>query len=358
MDIKLFSLCKQEVPESEKGKRCIYTCVKSLFPESEGFNAYSSQKRMLLAISQSLRAADIVVVAVQNSLYHATKKLLCGALDIELEDNDAVAEKLIGRLGSGEINQATFDANIMFPTDAEIMPTDSGLNSGFAITSGGQHIVYLPIDAPWTEETVYGSLYDYLAPLSDIDVANAFKMRHKGIVERTLDKFSEQAIKAAVYSDLRSDYIISYVDENKLKNTLVFDSQFPERENQELDDYCVYTARDLKDRHNANYGIVFSKPCVDEAGESFIAVAVADENGTNVIRIYAEHNESDEDLFAVAVDKIMLMLYNYNEVINIGTDETSLSEADKRMKKAAVILTAVTVGASAIIGVICSLLIN
>lgn len=357
MDIKLFSLCKQEVPETEKGKRCIYACVKSLFPESDGFYAYSSQKRMLLAISQSLRAADIVVVAVQNSLYHATKKLLCSALDVELEDNDAIAEKLIGKLGSGEINQATFDANIMFPVDGEIMPTDSGLNSGFAITSGGQHIVYLPIDAPWTEETVYGSLYDYLAPLSEIDTDEAMKIRHVGIVERTLEKFSEQSIKAAVYNDDRSNYFINDIDGHMLKNTLVLDNQFPERENQELDDYCVYTARDLRDRHNANYGIVFSKPCVDEAGERFIAVAVADENGTNVIRVFAEPDESDRDLFAVAVDKIMLMLYNYNEMTNIGSDE-SLSAADKRLKKAAACLTAVTVGASAVIGVVCSLLIK
>ena len=67
MDIKLFSLCNQDSQEAEKGKEYILGCVKDYFPECGDFNEFTSQKRMLVAISQSLLAADIVLVAVQRS---------------------------------------------------------------------------------------------------------------------------------------------------------------------------------------------------------------------------------------------------------------------------------------------------
>ena len=68
MDIKLFSLCNQEAPEAEEGKKAILDCVKCFFPECGGFSHFTSQKRMLVAISQSLLAADIVLVAVQSTM--------------------------------------------------------------------------------------------------------------------------------------------------------------------------------------------------------------------------------------------------------------------------------------------------
>lgn len=357
MDLKLFSLCKQETPETEAGKKCIFNCVKRFFPECGGFYSYSSQKRMLLAVSQSLRAADIVVVAVEKNMYNATKRLLCTALDMELEDNDFIAEKLIGGLASGKVKQATFDANIMFPSEAEIMPTQSGLNSGFALTSGGQHIIFVPLEVPRAEDVVFGSLYDYLVPLSDENIQKVMEYRHYAVINRTADKLEEQGIKAAVYSEMMKNYIGTYLDDEK---SIIVDSQFPEREEQSLGDYCTYTSHDLRDRHHADYGIVFARPCADEkTGAKFINVTIADENSTNTVTVFVENNETDEDLFAAAVDRIMLMMYNYNELC--GKEDGSavfLSEDDKKLRRAIAVFTAVAVTASAVVGVIVSFIVH
>lgn len=359
MDIKLFSLCKQEVPESEKGKQCILGCVKSLFPECDGFKAFSSQKRMLLAISQSLRAADIVVVAVQSNMYNATKKLLSTALDMEMEDNDAVAEKLMAKLASGRIKPSTFSANIFFPSGAEVMPTDSGINSGFALTSGGQHIIYLPIEAPRAEEVVYGSLYDYLLPLRESDTTDvALEHRHQAIIERTAEKLNADSLNVAVFSETMQEFISSRLKNSKYADSFIFDNMFPEMENQQINDYCTYTARDLRDRNHAQYGVAFSKPYVKESnGEMFMAAAIADESGTNVIRFFAEPNEQPKELFANAVDKVMLMLCDYNELLNEDDDEAVTTD-DKKLKKDVLRLVSAAVGASAIIGVIVSLFVK
>lgn len=357
MDIKLFSLFKQEVPESEKGKECILDCVQSFFPEAEDFNPFSSQKRMLLAISQSLRAADIVVIAVQSNMYNATKRLLTGALGMKLEENSKIAAKLSSRLSDGKMKQTTFDANIMFPEGAEIFPTDSGLNNGFALTAGGQHLIYLPIEAPRAEEVVYGSLYDYFKDICDEDVIDAaLEQRHVSVIERTLEKLSENSIKLSVSCEAYEDFISSRIYDKKLKSGIVFDEEIPEKECPSIDDTFIYRARYIRDKHHAQYGIAFSRPRLEDEDEGkIVLVAIADENGTNVLRFYAEQGETDKKLFASAVDKVMLMLYDYNEYKNLSDDDSLPSEEDKLLRKAIAKITGIAVGASAIIGFVIAL---
>ena len=198
MDVKLFSLCKQELSETQEGKKYILECVKSFFPDCEGFSAFTSQKRMLLAISQSLRAADVVIIAVQGNMYNATKRLLSAALDLKTAKSDEVANELKPLLETSKIKQNVFDNNICFPSGAEIMPTESYLNCGFALSSGGQHIIYLPIEAPRSDEVVFGSLYDYLAEICEENRNDfAFGRRHAGIMRRTADSLDSEAVKVA-----------------------------------------------------------------------------------------------------------------------------------------------------------------
>ena len=356
MDIKLFSLCKQEVPESEKGKISIYECAKNFFPECEGFYSYSSQKRMLVAISQSLRAADIVVIAVQSNMFHATKRLLCSALDIKLEESDEISGKLKPKLDSGKISQAAYDAGIMVPSGAEILTGENVTAYGIALSAEGQHIIYLPIEAPQSEEIVLGSLYDYFAELTDDYVSDAaMEYRHAMAINRTFEKLSGSSVKLAICSECMKEYIVSRTDE-KLKSCVDLDNEIGLLENEDIKSFYINAARELRDKHASHYGIVFSNIFDDEeTGDTFIMVSVADERGTNVFRIFAEDGENAKSLFAAAVDKVMLMLYNYGEYINCD-DEFLPDEEDKKLIKQIGKLAGLIIGASALIGLIVSVL--
>ena len=158
MDIKLFSLCNQASAEAEDGQNHILQCVKDFFPECNGFSEFTSQKRMLVAISQSLLAADIVLVAVKSTMYNTTKKLLCAALDMKPVTNGEVASALKNRLDSKKIKENVYNANISYPESATILPTDDYINCGFALTSGGQHIIYMPVEDVKAQEIVLSSL--------------------------------------------------------------------------------------------------------------------------------------------------------------------------------------------------------
>ena len=353
MDIKLFSLCKQEVPESERGKECIEQCVNSIFAENVMFTAFSSQKRMLLAISQSLLAADIVIVAVQSNMYHATKKLLCGVLDIELEENAGAVESLMPKLENGSIKQNIFEANVTFPVESELFPTDNGINSGFALTSGGQHLIYMPVEAPKAEEIVFGSLYDYLCEISDGETAEtAMEIRHRAIVERTLGRLSENSVKAAFGSEAFGEHIPLLPDEESIKSCAVIDNELREKpEGMSDEKYYINAARDLRDRHAAQYGVALSEILAD--GDCrYILAAIADESGTNTVKIYAEDGENEDMFYKIAVDKIMLMLYDYNGLVNAAAGSMISDSADKALRKAIAAAAGITVGASAVIGLI------
>ncbi len=356
MDVKLFSLCKQEVPESEAGKKCIFECVKSFFPDCQAFSAFTSQKRMLLAISQSLRAADIVIVAVQNNMYNATKRLLSAALDLKTAKSRAIETELTPLLAEGKIKQSTFDANIRFPVGAEILPTSNNLNSGFALSSGGQHIIYLPIEAPGAEDVVLGSLYDYLATIRDDERAqSAFELRHSSILSRTAKKLDEDSVKVAFSGKSILEHIKKYSQGINTKASFIFE---------EVNEHSASTNVSLKtkvaklcDTNHSQIGVVVSD--IGEKGdESFIKAAILADNGMNAITFYAEKNESDEDLISNCIDKIMLMLYNYESLSDCIDEADKVTKSDKALRRRLFSLTAGAIGLTAIISLIIALILQ
>ncbi|MBQ8576117.1 MAG: hypothetical protein IJ447_08750 [Clostridia bacterium] len=357
MDVKLFSLCKQELSETQEGKKYILECVKSFFPDCEGFSAFTSQKRMLLAISQSLRAADVVIVAVQGNMYNATKRLLSAALDLKTAKSAEVANALKPLLETGKIKQNVFDVNIRFPAGAEILPTESFLNCGFALTSGGQHIIYLPIDAPRADEVVFGSLYDYLADICEENRNEiAFGRRHASIIKRTAEKLDAETMKAAFSGEAITKHLEKFAHKKSADWCFVIDEakQYSSLKKEELID----TARKLRDDKFVQLGVVFADIAVDEEnGERFIDVAIADESGTSTMRVFAEEGESDEKFTADCIDKVLLTLYNFDKLSAVK-EEDVVTKGDKALRKYLFKIAAGAVGASAVVSIIIALIMK
>lgn len=353
MDVKLFSLCKQEIPEVESGKKAILECVKSFFPESEGFTAFTSQKRMLLAVSQSLRAADVVIVAVQGNMYNATKRLLTAALDLKTTRKAEVTKELRPLLEKGRIKQNVFDANIRFPQGADIMPTESFLHCGFTLTAGGQHIIYLPIETPRADEVVLGSLYDFLAEICEDDCSAALASRHTRLIEKVAEKLDEASVKVAFSGEKITKHISKFssgrscfvCDENEKSYSYL------------TNDEIISVVRNLREDKYTDLGIVFSDIIEDEKAERCIMVAIADENGTSTMKIYEEKDESYDSFIAACADKVMLTLCNF-EKLSATDDEEVATKADKKLRGNLFKITSGVVGASAIIGLIIALIMK
>lgn len=357
MDIKLFSLGKQELPESEAGKKYITECVKCFFPDCGDFASFSSQKRMLLAVSQSLRAADIVVIAVQNNMYNSTKRMLSAALGLKMAVNEEVAVALKPLLHSGKIKENVYDANVSFPVGAQIMLTDSALTSGFAVSSGSQHIIYLPIDSPRADEAVLGSLYDYFGEICDGITPGADETRHRAIFVRFTEKFNSEQIRVALAGNPCAYYIEKHLTNSKFNNCIFVDDEFDCCA--EGNEMLIEKARELLNKSSAQFSVIFgSKTLDEETGDEFLPVAVADETGTSTVKLFKEKDESDDEFFSACFNKILLMLCNTKQFIFSDSEADCDTKADKLLRKSLIKLTAAVIGGATAISLIVALIMS
>ena len=355
MDIKLFSLSKQELPDSEAGKRTILECVKCFFPDCGGFTSFTSQKRMLLAVSQSLRAADVVIIAVQNNMYNATKRMLSSALGIKPEVNEDVAVALKPLLHSGRIKENVYDVNVRFPAGAEVMLTESALTSGFALSSGSQHIIYLPADAPRADEAVLGSLYDYLGEICDGINSRAAETRRRTIYNRFEEKFNEEKIRIAFAGEPAVGYITKYLPKDD-KGYVIADGKYDcsAEDNEAL----IGKARELLSLKNTQYSVIFGEKAIDaETQNEFLPVAVADETGTSIVKLFREEVEGDGEFFSACFDKLLLMLCSLKQ-FTPSDDEDCDTKADKLLRRSLIKLTCAVIGGASAISLIIALIMG
>lgn len=355
MDVKLFSLCKQELPTAQTGKAAILECVRSFFPECEGFSGFVSQKRMLLSVSQSLRAADVVIVAVQGNMYNATKRLLTTALDMKTSKQSEVATVIKLLLDNGRIKQNIYEANIRFPQGAVIMPTKSYLHCGFVLSSGGQHIIYVPVESPRADEVVLGALYDCLAEICEENCSQALIKRHRCIIEKVAEKLDDKSATVTFSGEAITQHLEKYADKNVLRSCIFIDDT--KLYSDITKDNLIEKARGLRKYRSSDLGVIFSDISTDDNGERSVTVAIADETGTSTLEIFAEKDETDEQFTASCIDKTMLTLCNFEELS--CTDEAEITtKADKKLRSYLFRIASGVVGASAVIGIIIALIMK
>lgn len=360
MDIKLFSLCNQDSQEAEKGKDAILSCVKDFFPECEDFNEFTSQKRMLVAISQSLLAADIVLVAVQSTMYNATKRLLCSALDMKTVTNDEVASFLSSMPKNKQLKPNLYTASVTFPESATVLPTNDYINCGFSLTSGGQHIIYMPVEDEKAQQIVLGSLYDYFAEIADpYVIGEAMKNRHRTLIAKAVKKLGEDSTKVAVVGNDAADYLTSFLSKSDSSVfTVDINYDFPEVDN-DVKKLSVAFARNVREVNHADLGVYISDPFVshDEAEEVCSYIAIASCEGTKTYRVIMEDGETTKDLLKVCADKLLMTLCGYER---IGTSNETEDEknADKNLKGILGIVASAAVLAASVAGFITALILR
>lgn len=361
MDIKLFSLCNQDSQEAEKGKEYILDCVKDYFPECGDFNEFTSQKRMLVAISQSLLAADIVLVAVQSTMYNATKRLLSSALDIPTKANEEVSAVLSGRPKAKQLKPNLYTAAVTFPETSVILPTSDYLNCGFAITSGGQHIIYMPVEEEKAQQIVLGSLYDYFAELSEpYTVSNALKNRHRKLIDKAVKKLNDESTRVAVVGNDSADYLVSFLSKDDISVfTIDINYEFPDVDN-DVRELAVTFARNVREANRTEIGVYISDPFVtnDESEAVCAYIAIANSEGIKTYKMFMEDGETTKDLLKACADKLLLILSGCEQMGDNDEESEDERKADKDFKGILGIIASAAVLAASIAGFVTALILR
>lgn len=351
LEVKVFSLYVDETEKIRNGLEVIEECISCFFHESSKAEHYTSQKRMILAVSQSLRAADVVVVAVSSDMYNTTKKLLCSQLGLVIETNSDCAGLLAHSLENGTLKQSTFINETGFPEDAVLLQTGDARNCGFAVTRESQTLIYVPVESPRAHQVVLGSLYDFLSTVTDEDYSGAFEKRSERLFSRTVDNLEKNCIKIVFRISDDNGYFIKYGNVSSGTDCIVLDNDDALSETDDCSGINI--SRSIKDRHFAHYGVYVKSVESDESGERFVYAAVADEEGTDTFKFYAEDEESDEDLYESAMNRLMIMLYDYNYFADITFSSLNDSGEDKKIRN----FTFTAVGSGLILSFVLSVIV-
>lgn len=362
MEIKLFSfLTKSENAAFTGSKKVISDCVNSFSNEEEKFKNFSSPKRMMLAVSQSLRSADAVVVAVQSSSYNSIKKFICSAFNIECVQNEEIHNALLPVYEKRQITKSAFENNAFFPEKADIFAVSDYKYCGFSITSGGQCIIVIPLDEVKTGEVVFGSLYDYLAELSDIDNAEDIsKLKRARLTAKLISLLKKSNTKLA-FSSLGGVQLIkdgiALVGKNN--ESIVFtDKPEPRQSTQSVQEYIISVAQKARENSKSDFACAVSSAFASNTDDStFIYYAVADENETFVSKLFAREGENPKDLYRAAVENALMGCVK-KVTANVEEKKSENRRDDKYFKQKIAFIVAGAVAAATGISAIMALVLN
>ncbi len=361
MNIKLFSLTKEESGSYSGSKKIISDCANSFSQEEEKFKSFTSAKRMMLSVSQSLRSADAVVIAVQGSAYNSAKKMICAAFKIECSRNEDIYAALLPLYEKNKITKSALENNSVFPKKSDIFAVSDFRCCGFSVTAGAQSIIVLPLDNIKTGEVVFGSLYDFFSEISgtesEDEIASLKRIRLSQRLVSLLKKNQMRLAFTKLAGTQLIEECINTVDENRGS---IFVAAKPEsRQNsQSVEDYIASAAQKTRVSSKADYACAVSSAFASNTDDStFIYYAVADKEETFVSKLYANEWESSRQLYRAAVENALLACVNrVNESLTAKKDKTRKSDKLFRQKIALIAAGAVTgaAGISAILALILS----
>lgn len=114
---------------------------------------------LLPALDKAVERSDLIVILADKIQFSAAKSLLIRALGYPSYKDPTLEAKLLERMSVQDYTQQ--QSHNIFPQNAILFPTETGLYSGFAVENEGQAIVFLPLDVASLKYMSYRSLRNF-----------------------------------------------------------------------------------------------------------------------------------------------------------------------------------------------------
>lgn len=352
MNITFFSVVRGNSEMFSDSKKIISDCVNAFAGQNVKIKNFSSPKRMLVAASQALRSADVVVIAIQASIYNTVKKMICSSLDLNVEQNSIVYDGLYPLYDKGVLSENALTGNAVFPEDSNIFATLDLKCCGFSVVAGAQSIVVLPLDPIKTAETVFGSLYTFLADFGGIkNTDDVVSFKRIAMMTRIVSLLKQKDSKL-VFLPLGGKELIAenmaFADE---ENEIVSFAEKPEarKTNQPAKDYIVSAVQKARVDSQADYACAVSSAFASNKDNTvFVMYAVCDEKDTVVTKIFANSDETPKEISSAAVENAYI-LAGSRIMSGILEEKRRRNKPDRDLrKKLAIISAAAVAGAAAL----------
>ncbi len=361
MNISLFSFSKGESGAFSSSKKLISDCANVFSPAPVKFSNFASPKRMFIAVSQALRSADCVIIAVQSQSYNSIKKMLCAALEVEVQQKEEVYVNLLPLHEKGDISNTALINNSIFPAGSTVFATDNMLCCGYAITSGSQSIVVLPLDSIKTSEIVFGSLYDFLAHRTGVEVTKGDfdKLKCLRLTERLFTSLKKANATITLVSLNGSDIFEQCANAiDKEGATFRFKNDVESRVgSQPVKEYLASCAQKARIEAKTDYSVALSSAFSDNDDSVYVYCAVADNRETVVTKVFAEADEDVSDLIPIGAEYALKTAGNC-VISKADRLNSKAAKASNKLRQNIITATAFAIGGSVTLCAILALLLG
>ena len=304
------------------------------------------------AVAKCACEGGIVVAAAPLSSFLGAKLRLLRLFSSKIIRSSAVSSALQGNLPEDSKER---DIHTAVPEKSKVFVSDDGLYSAFAKELGEGLVVFMPLEAGRTQ-AVFALGLDAL-------LAKAFP------AEKQPRKPAMAQVKESVQKVIASGKTVAVSPCGSAKALLSVISAVPDSEDafvpdstvkeavegESAEDFVARSAKLSKETADADLGIAISDVSVNENGESYVTVCVADSERANAARVFALPGEERKHLIAAAVIKLCSMLEAHSGAA--GLVNPNIPEK-KNNKKTALIIAICAIALAVVICLVAAIVLG
>lgn len=358
--ISLISFVEDETVFISHAHNRIAGLVGEFYSKAGAFESFTGAKDMLKGLSASFSHSKIVVVSATASRYLYFKKLLFQALNLETEASDVILTA-IAQHASEESAEARL-SHATVPKNSTVFLSEDGLLSGFAVKSGKQHLIVIPLDLERLDDIFENGFTAYLKGATSPDEISTDAAEQKNAVTSVLPKLISEGVCFAVANNKTAAFIkrsLSAAD--AWEDCLKFVDCQEEKKGLTQKEFVADLARQVQEKSGCSAGMAISNVFTSEKedGRMFVLVTVADKLRARVAKVYAEPEENAPQLVAAAVETLLTMAADYVDAggfnsFPVNQDTVEMPEDERRNRSRLAIKLFIS---GLIVAIICILIV-
>ncbi len=280
------------------------------------FRLCGSMSQVSAALSDAFANSDIVAVGAEPSVYSKAKLAILRAMHIKTQLDGRVREK-IGN--SADLDAQQLSLHCAMPENASIFLSDDGLLSGFAIRSGRQHFIMLPLDKDRIENQLSNGVLPYFVQAGievsqniSQDEAEPAKVK-TSCAEKAVQLLKEKNMKVYFAATPSCEMVKDMCGEDIIKDSFVFTEHTADRGAEAprsyIADLARYSIPDSEEAFGAAVSNIYTGNSQDTGERKYnIYVALADKHASRVLRFASQPGETPDELISASIELLMDMI--------------------------------------------------
>ena len=330
MNIKIFLLKSERNSYAARlapELKCIFS---EYLPAQDGLQEFGSVKEAASAIAQAFRDSHAILLFAEPAKYAETKKTLSASIGLPLRCDRALFEKAT-EAGRALVNEASDFAvtHAYLPENARPIVCADALYAGFAVTSGNQTVLLLPLERGRTEVLLGNSVIPMLNSSYRLRLTMESLRRYNA--DRLNDICRSNDIRIAVAGTNTADFFKNYITASEgLSERVVFAEKAEKRGSLAPADYVVNLSITAAEFFNTPYGVAISNAFYsgsDPSAEKIVYLAITNEHETALREVRSVAGEDVPSLLARCCGDLCTFL---SDIAGTDTKKRVVGEANRK----------------------------